>query len=392
MTAQARGLFAAFASLGATAALIPAVLPLAGQAMGSSLLEAIPALFAGLLFGVLLSGPAMRMLPPVLVAAMGCLVQAGGLVVVALAIGADVFVLASAFAGLGFGLVEAAGSVTAKSAAGAGSTAIRLSALTGTVAIMAALTPIVLLVGSSLVPHFVIVLLVAALPLTAALLLGINGWPARATRPTRASTPRGLQVRRLAGIVPFAIALPIYVGVETVFAGWSAVLPATMLELDPALAGLGTSAFWAIMAAGRYLAVVRSQHGGSASRLVAGGAVIGAVALAAAAAASGWNEAVGLAAIAIAVLAIAPSYGIIVGLALDRLSDAAAGDATGALVACGALGGVAVPATVLLVTSDPSSPATLVICALLLLVLAALVARATPTAVFPPRTAEGARQ
>ncbi len=392
MIVRARGLFVAFASLGATAAVIPAVLPAAGHAIGESLLEAIPALFGGLLVGVLLSGPAMRVLSPVLVAATGCLVQAGGLVVVALAIGAEVFVLASAFAGLGFGLVEAAGSVAAKSAAGAGSTAIRLSALTGTVAVMAALTPVVLLVGSSLVAHNVIVLLVAALPLAAALLLGINGRRASARRPARTNVARGLQVRRLAGIVPFAIALPIYVGVETVFAGWSAVLPAAMLEIDPALAGLGTSAFWAFMAAGRYLAVVGSQHGGSASRLVVGGAIIGAIALAAAAAASGWSETVGLAAIAIAVLAIAPSYGIIVGLALDRLSDAAAGDSMGALVACGALGGVAVPATVLMITSDPSSPATFIICAVLLLVLAALVARATPTAVSSPRIAEGVQQ
>jgi hypothetical protein len=392
MTGAVRGLFVAFASLGATAAVIPAVLPAAGQAIGAPLLEAIPALFGGLLVGVLLSGPAMRVLSPVLVAAMGCLVQAGGLVVVSLAVGAGVFVLASAFAGLGFGLVEAAGSVAAKSVTGAGSTAIRLSALTGTVAVMAALTPVVLLVGSSLIAHNVIVLMVAALPLAAGLMLGINGRRTRAIRPARTDTPRGLQVRRLAGIVPFAIALPIYVGVETVFAGWSAVLPAAMLEIDPALAGLGTSAFWALMAAGRYLAVVRSQHGGSASHLVVGGAVIGAIALAAAAAASGWNEAVGLAAIAVAVLAIAPSYGIIVGLALDRLSDTAAGDAMGVLVACGALGGVAVPAAVLMITSDPASPATFVICAILLLVLAVLVARVTPRAVSSPRTAEGVQQ
>ncbi len=61
-------------------------------------------------------------------------------------------------------------------------------------------------------------------------------------------------------------------------------------------------------------------------------------------------------------------------------------------VACGALGGVAVPAAVLLITSDPSSPATFVICALLLLVLATLVARAKPQAVSPSRTAEGVHQ
>lgn len=389
MTASARGLFAAFASLGATAAVIPAVLPAAGQAMGSSPLDAIPALFGGLLVGVLLSAPTMRMLRPALVAAAGCLIQAGGLIVVGFAPGAEVFVLASALAGLGFGLTEAAGSVAAKAAAGPDSTAVRLSALTGTVAVMAAVTPVVLLVGSVFVSYTVIVLLVAALPLAATVLLTFTGHRTLGARPTRSITLPGLELRRLTGIMPFAIALPIYVGVETVFAGWSAVLPATMLELDPAVAGLGTSVFWALMAAGRYVAVVCAQRGGSASRIVAGGAVIGAIALGAAATASAWNEAAGLAAIAVAVLAIAPSYGIIVGLALDRLGDATARDAMGALVACGALGGVVVPAGVLFITSDPSSPATLVICALLLLVLAVLVARSSRAAASPPRTAEG---
>lgn len=382
MTRAAAGLLAAFVSLGATAAAIPAVLPAAGAAMRAELLDAVPALFGGLLIGVIVSGPVMRVVRPVRVLMAGCLLQAAGLVAIAFSSSPGVFIASSALAGVGFGLSEASGTVLAKRMGGAHGTATRLSVLTGAVAIAAACTPVLVLVASKAVATQSVLLGVAVVPLAAASLLVSSASSDAAPDASRDAHPRPrllMLVRRVSprsyiALLLFATALPIYVGVETVFAGWSAELPARMLDLDSADASIGTSIFWVLMATGRYVAVVVTRTGRSARVVLVAGSLIGAVALAAAGVLAETRPAWALVAISIAVIAIAPSYGIIAGLALDRLSDRSAGDALGPLVACGALGGVAVPLLVVSVASDPASSVTFAICGALLLVVAILVA------------------
>ena len=368
MTDDARraraGLFTAFAGLGVTAAFVPAMLPAAERAIGADLSSAVPALFAGLLVGVLLSGPLLVRRPPRTALMLGSALQAAALVAVALAGTATVFIAAAAVAGFGFGLVEASGSVAAKSLAVGSATGL-LSALLGTVAVCAAVTPLLVAAGSGMRP---LLGLLAVVPLlTVAMLAG--------SRPasTSAEPPAHLDARGLLTLLPFAIALPLYVGVETVLSGWSAVIPERILAIDPALAALGTSAFWTLMALGRFgaaalrrmsvrpLVILASATGGAAVLMAAAGLLVGS--------APAWA----LVALAAVVVLLAPSYGLILGIALDRLDPARSAAVTGALVACGAVGGTFVPTLILLIGRDPASATTFLVSAALCALVPALV-------------------
>ncbi|MGW9269704.1 MFS transporter [Microbacterium sp. NPDC055599] len=356
------GLFSAFAGLGVTAAFVPAVLPSAQRDIGADLSAAVPVLFAGLLVGVLASGPLLTRKPPRTTLLLGSALQAVALVAAAWAGDAVVFIAAAAVAGFGFGLVEASGSVAAK-AASTGSATGLLSALMGTVAVCAAATPLAVVLGAHTRP---LLALLAAVPLVTVSVL-IAPVP---TVAAKAPAPR--DVRSLAVLLPFALALPLYVGVETVLSGWSAVIPERVLTLEPAAAALGTSAFWVLMAVGRFgaaalrrasvppLAILVAATAGAAVLMGVAGALVG-------------PQPVGaLVALAAVVVLLAPSYGLILGLALDRLDPARSAAVTGALVACGAVGGTFVPTLILLIGRDPAAPATFVVSAVLCAVVPVL--------------------
>lgn len=387
MSPAVRGLFAAFAGLGATAAVIPAVIPAMERALGGSVIAAIPALFAGLLIGVLASAPALKRLRAPHLAAAGALVQAVALAVAAFSASPTAFIAGAAVAGIGFGLTEAAASVATKAASTAGAARI-LTALTGTVAVVAAVTPLLAALTAASGSPGLVLLAVAAVQLLAAgaLLAGARGQSGvpRRDRPVR--------LRRVSvlALLPIVVALPLYVGVETVFAGWSAVIPAGLLGLDPAAAALGTSLFWALMALGRFLSAAMLRAGIRTQRALIGGVLTAAGLLGVAAWSAAALPALGLAALAAAIVALAPSYALMLGLALDRIDEAEAATAAGVLVACGAAGGTFVPAALLLLTRDPAGAATFLVAALLCLVIAALVAARPHTrAPIHPRTPSG---
>lgn len=364
-TGNRTALFAAFASLGVTAAFVPAALPSAERMLSAELSAAVPALFAGLLVGVLLSGPLLVRRPPRATLILGSALQAVALIAGTWAGHPAVFLGAAVIAGLGFGLVEAAGSVAAKAAATGSATGL-LSALMGTVAVCAALTPLAVAAGSEALP---VLSTLAIVPLVTIVLL------AGGREPTASASeaPVRRDVRALVPLLPFAIALPLYVGVETVLSGWSAIIPERALALDPAAAALGTSAFWALMAVGRFGAAGLRRRSVSPIAILAVG-TIGAACLMAVAGVLVSNSPAGaLVALAASVVLLAPSYGLIVGLALDRLDAARSAAVTGALVACGAVGGTFVPSLVLLVGRDPASSTTLIVSAALCAVVPVLV-------------------
>ena len=260
----------AFAGLGGTAAGIPAVLPTAATrfpADSDGYLQVVPAIFTGLLLGVLLSAAITRASSTRAVVALGSLLQAGALVVLLTMPPVLGFVLAAGAAGLGFGLVEAAGSALARESAAAAVTRL-LAVLTGTVALVAAICP--LIVAFLPVPGApsVALALVAGIHLSTVASLGITARgsrrspgaaradergpmpsPAPAPDRTRDADPvrRKFPARDLGTV---AAALALYVGVESVFSGWSAVIAADQLAADTQRAAVGTSAFWILMAAG----------------------------------------------------------------------------------------------------------------------------------------------
>ena len=356
-------LFTAFAGLGITAAFVPAILPSVERALDADLSTAVPALFAGLLVGVLVSGPLLTRRPPRLALMLGSALQAMALVAVALAGTPAVFIAAAAVAGFGFGLVEASGSVAAKSLAVGSATGL-LSALLGTVAVCAAVTPLLVAAGSGIRPALGILAVVPLL--TVAMLAGPAPAVDRSERPTHRD------VRGLLALLPFALALPLYVGVETVLSGWSAVIPERILAVDPGIAALGTSAFWTLMALGRFGAAALRRLAVSPVVILVSATGVAAALMAVAGALVATSPVGALLALAAVVVLLAPSYGLILGLALDRLDPARSAAVTGALVACGAVGGTFVPTVILLIGRDPAASSTFFVSAALCALVPAL--------------------
>lgn len=366
-------MFLAFAGLGGTASVIPAVLPSMAErhpADTNTYLQAVPATFLGLLLGVLLSAYVMSILSARRTVFVGSVLQAAAVAAVITVLSPGTFVVVAALAGLGFGLVEAAGSVLARQVAGR-KVAGLLAALTGTVAVLAAGCPlIVALVPWPQAPKL-------ALGLVATLHLITAACTAHGPEPLGQQKNRGgveTSGRRV-GMVRLgftAIALALYVGVEAVFSGWSAVIAADRLALDARHAAVGTSVFWMLMATGRLAAwlalrvrtagprhLVVTAVGASSCLLVAGTGIGGSAGL--------------IAAVCLAVFFLGPCYSLILGIGLARVDAGGAERVTGRLVASGAVGGATIPFLALSAGQTLANPALLTWCAVLLLLVAALV-------------------
>ncbi|MDI2098677.1 hypothetical protein [Ruicaihuangia caeni] len=350
--------FLAFAGLGGTAASVPAVLPALAAAAATPMdayLPAVPALFGGLLLGVLLTTVIASRLTPLRTLALGAGLQAVALATMAAASQPPFFITAAAVAGVGFGLGEAGGSIVAKRIADAGAARL-LTALTATVAAVAALGPLIV-VFAAFDARALLLAAVAAVHVAAGLIamraaVHSPGGTARgagldaATHPPAPASPavaggggRGLAI----ALASVAVALALYVGIETIVSGWSAVLASELLELTPAHAALGTSAFWALMALGRGIAWLLLRAARDPRRYAAANLGIVAVLMAAAAFSVVEEPIIAALLIGAAILALAPCYAVILGVGLAAVSDVQAERITGLLVACGAGGGALLP-------------------------------------------------
>jgi hypothetical protein len=366
---EATGLVVAFAGLGATAATIPAILPALQSDIDGDLLYAVPSLFGGLLVGVLASMPVLARLSPRSATALGAVIQFAALLVIAVAGTQTLVIAAAAIAGFGFGIAEASGSVAAKYAA-TGTAARTLGFLTGTVAVAAAAFPLLvasLPSGARLVPA-----IAAAVHLTAATLLVRRSAGAVAPEMPDAGRNQLDRARRI-GVASLGIALALYVGVETIFSGWSAVIPGDLLSIDPRAAALGTSVFWSLMAAGRFLSAFLLAHWVEPRQALLVNCIVATAMLVVSSIAAANAPILTVSAIGVAIVALAPSYSLLVGSALDLVDSAATGRVTGLLVACGATGGAVVPAALLFANSAPASSRTLGVAALLCIAIPAIV-------------------
>lgn len=361
-------LIGVFAGMGISASAVPAMLALAEEELGDGVGAAIPALFFGLLLGVLTSSPVLARVRALKLAAVACFIQAAGLVAVSAALNAHTFAAAAAVVGFGFGLAEASGSVAAKAAAH-GSSTRALTLLTAVVAIAAGVTPLAIAAAAHLGE-------VAAGLLGLAVLLAVAGVFSFLAQSPAPSTPAHrikLPVRSVRSILPFVLALPIYVGVETMLAGWSSLFPAAIAEVPPAVAAFGTSIFWILMAVGRMLG---SLWSGRAQRQILGASSIAVAAtlLLGASLTRDFSPAACLVALALATVALAPTYGVVLGFALDQLNSVEAARATGVMVAVGAAGGAFIPAAVLWTGQDIGSAQTLLITGVLCAAVAVIIA------------------
>lgn len=375
-------LFGAFAGLGGTASLIPAAIPLSAQAAGeevTAFLGAVPALFFGLAAGVLLSAALLRRAASGILLGVGSLLQGVALLVAVMVPSGTIFTIAAAVAGIGFGLCEACGSVAARAAAGAGTPGL-LSALTGIMAVVAAATPLLVAAGAGYLPVVPVAFAVALLHLLTASAFLLHPRSAGAPAPVgggqhhRGAAPHqgaAAPGTRLV-LLTIAAALFLYVGAETVFAGWSAVIAAEALALSASTAALGTSVFWTLMAVGRFTAWLILKVTSRTTALLAAACVLAAASLTAASTLRASDPGLALAMTGLAVTCLGPMYSLVLGSGMARLELRDAGRLVSLLVAAGAAGGAVVPAVLASFTNGPSSPAVFLTAAALLACVALL--------------------
>lgn len=354
-----RATLLAFAGLGITASLIPATLPLLSaeiEVPTQELVPALPALFGGLLFGVLLAPVAALWRPVLAVVRLGILVQAAGFVVLGTAALPLTVMLGALLCGVGFGLTESSGAVTARSSV-TGATGRNLTGLTIAVAAAGATAPLLVVVaGTPDTVRFVLVS-AAAFHLATLLLLArhratstVSAGPAniavgfaRVPALRRAAGARDRTGVALSGVTMTGAALFCFVGVEALLSGWSAVLVEREIGADAAAAAVGTSAFWTLAGLGRLTAWLLTPRMLSNRQLTVTCAALIMVSLGASVILLDSAPALALALLGVTVLACGPCYGLLLGDAVERASERSAPVVSAALVALGAVGGTLLP-------------------------------------------------
>ncbi|SEA40099.1 Fucose permease [Leifsonia sp. 21MFCrub1.1] len=377
---QDGALILGFVALGAVGAVIPASIPAVAERTGvapEELLPSVSLLFLGLFAGVLVTavprrGRARTLLP------VGSALQVAGLALVACATSAPLFFLAATVTGLGFGLVEASATALSRARSSEG-TPVRLTVLNGASAVAAAGAPLLI----AFVPAAALWAPVAALalvPAAGAVLAAV----ARATWPGAAegSAPPP-RVQRGAGrrLWPVGAALFLFVGAETVLAGWSSTLSQSLFGLAGATAAVGTTAFWTLMAVGRFACAAVVARGVPARVYLP--AAVGAasvVAVLSAIVGQGVGTALLIGAV---VLLVAPGYALLLGSALAATTREGADRTASILVAVGSAGGSAISfAVAVTVGSAPAG---------VLLVIAGLLAGCALLSLAPLRSSRATR-
>ena len=354
-------LLLAFLSLGAVSATIPAAIPGLAQRLGTAAADLLPSvslLFLGLFAGVLVTavprrGSARTLLPA------GSGLQSVGLVLVAFAGSVPAVFVGAAVTGVGFGLVEASATALSRARSAEGTPA-RLTALNAASAVAAAGAPLLV----AFVPPaalWVPIVVLALVPAGAAAVAvrARSSWPGPS--PSRASmVPTVAAPRRVWSV---GAALVLFVGAETVLAGWSSTLPQALLPVSAGGAAVGTTVFWTLMAAGRFVCSAILARG-VPPRLYLTVAVFAGALLAGLSALAG--EGLGAALLICAVVVcIAPGYALLLGAALAATSQERAARTASALVALGAAGGSAVSFAVAVTVGSAPGAVLLVVSVLL---------------------------
>ncbi|MDN4599216.1 MFS transporter [Leifsonia virtsii] len=361
---QDAALALAFVSLGAVSAAIPASLPGTAARLevpAADLLPSVSLLFLGLFAGVLVVAVARRgsagtVLP------FGSGLEAAGLVVAAFAPSVPVFHGAALLTGIGFGLVEASATALTRARSASGTPA-RLSALNGASAVAAAVAPLLLVAGQGAL--WAPILVIAAVPAAAAVSGAVarGSWHGSVPEGTSraGSAVSGSRVR--GGVALLPVALFLFVGAETILAGWSSTLPGRLLGIPPAAAAAGTAVFWTLMAVGRFACTALLARG------VRPGVYLPVAALAAAAlalVAAVVGQGVGaVLLVAAVVVCVAPGYALLLGSALALTPPEGAARISGALVAIGAAGGSAISFAVAATVADAPAAVLVVVACLL---------------------------
>lgn len=335
-----RRLSMAFVGLGGTAAVIPAVIPAMAEKFAvasAQVLPAVPALFFGLLAGVILAPVFTLRWTLSTLLRVGALLQSLGLSLVAAAPSPMWFIVGAAVAGIGFGCVEIAATATSRQL-GAEKTPRVLISLMIHLAVAAMLTPVAVLITVPPGAVSIVPVVIAMLHVVTAVRVRSSEMPARsAVPPAIMALDAPLKFGVLATAVFF------YVGVETVLSGWSATIVESELGTSAAIAALGTSGFWLFMSAGRVVGAYVIAGRFSAGVTVLCCSTVVAVSLVLAAVVADVSPAGSLTLVAVAVFACAPCYALLLGLAVGLVHAGRSVGTSSLLVALGAAGGALLP-------------------------------------------------
>ncbi len=332
---------AIFGSLGAAASIVPSLIPKTASEIGVEayeLLPAIPLLFWGLFLGVLIGPRLAQARGSQVVVQIASTALAAGLAGVTGATSAAVFLSGGLVVGLGFGVIEVL--VTAQVRIDGGDAARALTQLNIAFALGAVLSPVVLAVTMRLLET-------DAIGYLAALLMLLSGLSFRAANRARSTDSSKLETKPLR---LFLLACALYVGAESILAGWTATIFSELEITSAELAPIGTTIFWGMLVLGRVSSLYLTPR-----YLSPGGALILWPVVSAAGLGLTFSF-VGTAQVAAAGLAIAsfaagPIYGFLIAKGLEVASVEDSAKATRLLILAGSVGGFAIPA---LLQVDPS--------------------------------------
>jgi fucose permease len=329
-----------FGVLGAAASLVPASIPQVAQTLDvdqSSLLIAVPLMFAGLFLGVALTPVLVRLVSPTQLAKVGFTLLAATLALLPLSTNATVFSALALVLGLGFGTLEVIATSEARKLRE--DTSQKLTNLNAVFALSALTAPLLLLLSMLVFGEAIIFFVVAASSLVLA---------ARYQSNLEKLTGPKLSNKRLSPSVIFLmLAALAFVGAESVMSGWSASAVNQLTSLDANSAAIGSSAFWGLLALGRLVSARLSPEIISNRLALIVWPMTAATALLGAAVAWPYLSAFGvLVAFSVAAFAAGPCYALIIGQALDASQQEDSVSLTSTIVLLGAAGGFILPALV----------------------------------------------
>lgn len=318
---------------------MPSLIPHTANTLDISpfeLLVAVPIMFWGLFLGVLGApslGQRLGAKTPIRIAATGLAV---GLAAVGAAQNTAAFLVGAFLVGLGFGVIEV--TVTAQARIQGGDVSRSLMTLNAAFAIAAVISPILLALWLFTIGNSAIVYPVA-------LLAAIAGWSySGESLPARGSQ----QPLNLKLFVVFILACGLYVGAESILAGWAATIFSSSGLATAELAPIGTTVFWAMLALGRITSLfltprLISQRVALVFWPLASSAGLLLIFL------SSDVLALAAAGFVLASFAAGPLYGFLIGVGLQPVAAEQSSRATRLLVLGGAAGGFFMPAVAQLV-------------------------------------------
>lgn len=326
-----------FGLMGSTASAIPALIPHFASRFfidNFYLLNAVPLLFAGLFLGILVN-PLLstRFGFQQLVRFAGILI-AIGLFGIAIATDAQLFFLGSFLSGTGFGLAEV--SITSQVKKEINDTTKLMTKLNAVFAISAMTTPLLVIAELQFNSSYLMLTIIGFSTLTV-------GFFVRGTSNTTSAIkklkigPNGVLFLAIAGL---------YVGAESVMAGWASTVLGQATVIDTELTPIASSVFWALIALGRIFSIWFTPNHLSENNALVFWPLVAGLSLIFGAVSFQSNPTAALIAFAISVFAAGPVYGQIIGAALKTAELENANAFTTIIIIAGAAGGFLIPALI----------------------------------------------